>query len=108
MAIQPEKLKDEEARQALMNQADVVFLCLPDQAAREAVELIHNPHTVVIDTSTCLLYTSWMGSGSAPSRGQARRLGAPPEGASPWRQARRRTGKDPPSGRNRGWRGRAG
>ena len=52
MAIQPEKRKDEEARQALMNQADVVFLCLPDQAAREAVELIHNPHTVVIDTST--------------------------------------------------------
>lgn len=52
LSIDPQMRKDEQARRALMNQADVVFLCLPDQAAREAVALIHNPDTVVIDTST--------------------------------------------------------
>ncbi len=40
----PEALrKDPEARKNLMNQADVVFLCLPDQAAIEAAELPTNP-----------------------------------------------------------------
>ncbi len=41
-----------EARKEAMNQADVVFLCLPDDAAREAVGFLENPHTVLIDTST--------------------------------------------------------
>ena len=31
---------------------DVAFLCLPDTAAREAVALIENPHTCIIDAST--------------------------------------------------------
>ena len=44
--------KDPAARADCMNRADVVFLCLPDAAAVEAVELIRNPETVVIDTST--------------------------------------------------------
>ena len=35
-----------------MNAADLVFLCLPDAAAIEAVTLIENPHTKVIDAST--------------------------------------------------------
>jgi N-acetyl-gamma-glutamyl-phosphate reductase len=35
-----------------MNSADVVFLCLPDAAAIEAVKLVTNPDTVVIDAST--------------------------------------------------------
>lgn len=49
----PEALrKDLNARQDIMNQADVVFLCLPDDAAREAVTLVSNPQTAVIDTST--------------------------------------------------------
>ncbi len=49
----PEELrKDPEARKNLMNQADVVFLCLPDQAAIEAAEFPTNPDTVIIDTST--------------------------------------------------------
>lgn len=50
--IDPGKRKEENARRDLMNEADAVFLCLPDQAAREAVGLIENPETVVIDTST--------------------------------------------------------
>ena len=47
-----EKRKDAAARKEALNEADVSFLCLPDEAAREAVSLIENDHTVVIDTST--------------------------------------------------------
>lgn len=39
-------------RKKLMNQADLVFLCLPDQASKEAMTLITNPQTKVIDAST--------------------------------------------------------
>jgi N-acetyl-gamma-glutamyl-phosphate reductase len=52
LKIDPEKRKDASARQELLNAADVVFLCLPDAAAREAVALIDNPRTRVIDAST--------------------------------------------------------
>ncbi len=44
--------KDPAARRAALNAADIAFLCLPDAAAIEAVQMIENPHTVVIDTST--------------------------------------------------------
>ncbi|MCL2569241.1 MAG: N-acetyl-gamma-glutamyl-phosphate reductase [Oscillospiraceae bacterium] len=51
--IIPEALrKDTEARRERLNAADLVFLCLPDVAAREAVGLIENPNTRVIDAST--------------------------------------------------------
>ena len=52
MLISEELRKDEAERKRLMNEADVVFLCLPDDAAREAVKLVENPHTCVIDAST--------------------------------------------------------
>lgn len=49
----PEALrKDNETRKAAMNNADIVFLCLPDEAAKEAVRLVENENTVIIDTST--------------------------------------------------------
>lgn len=49
----PEELrKDKKAREEALNSADIAFLCLPDEAARESVSLIHNDKTVVIDTST--------------------------------------------------------
>ena len=49
----PEALrKDAEARKEKLNSADIVFLCLPDDAAREAVAMIENPAVKVIDTST--------------------------------------------------------
>jgi len=47
-----EKRKDPAARKDALNQADIVFLCLPDDAARESVRLIDNEHTCVIDGST--------------------------------------------------------
>lgn len=49
----PEELrKDSAARKDAINSADIVFLCLPDDAAREAVSFIENKNTAVIDTST--------------------------------------------------------
>jgi len=44
--------KDTEARREMLNSADFVFLCLPDEAAREAVSMITNENVVVIDAST--------------------------------------------------------
>ena len=52
LLIAEEKRKDREERARLMNMADVVFLCLPDDAARDAVTLVTNPHTRIIDAST--------------------------------------------------------
>jgi N-acetyl-gamma-glutamyl-phosphate reductase len=48
----PEKKKDPAERKRLLNESDVSFLCLPDAASREAVGLIDNPNTRVIDSST--------------------------------------------------------
>lgn len=50
--IAPEKRKDVMERKRLINQADIVFLCLPDGAARESVSLVENENVRVIDTST--------------------------------------------------------
>ncbi|MEQ9124144.1 MAG: N-acetyl-gamma-glutamyl-phosphate reductase, partial [Alphaproteobacteria bacterium] len=44
--------KDGQARRDALNAADVAILCLPDDAAREAVTLIESPTTRVIDAST--------------------------------------------------------
>jgi len=47
-----EVLWDVNERRKYINQADIVFLCLPDDAARESVTLIDNDNTRVIDAST--------------------------------------------------------
>ncbi len=52
ITLPEEKRKDIEARKEALNSADIAFLCLPDAAAIEAVALIDNPDTAVIDTST--------------------------------------------------------
>ena len=49
----PEALKkDPAARKDAINNADFVFLCLPDAAAIEAADMVENGHTRVIDAST--------------------------------------------------------
>ncbi|MCL2068836.1 MAG: N-acetyl-gamma-glutamyl-phosphate reductase [Oscillospiraceae bacterium] len=50
--IDPALRKDAAERARIANSADIVFLCLPDAAARESVAGITNPHTRVIDAST--------------------------------------------------------
>jgi N-acetyl-gamma-glutamyl-phosphate reductase len=52
VSIDPAMRKDADARRALLNGADAVILCLPDEAAKEAVSLIENDTVKVIDAST--------------------------------------------------------
>jgi len=52
LKIADELRKDTAEREKFLNAADFVFLCLPDDAAREAVALISSPGTRVIDSST--------------------------------------------------------
>ena len=52
VTIDPEKRKDQVARSNLLNGADIVVLCLPDNAARESVGLITNPAVKVLDASS--------------------------------------------------------
>ena len=50
--LSEENRKDKEARKEAIRQADIVFLCLPDAAAIEAVELAEGSCAKIIDTST--------------------------------------------------------
>ena len=52
LKIDFDKRKDLQERARLLNAADVAFLCLPDAASREAVSLVNNPGTCLIDAST--------------------------------------------------------
>ena len=52
LLIDEDKRKDTAERKKFLNEADLVFLCLPDAAAVEAVSLIENENTRVIDCST--------------------------------------------------------
>jgi len=52
ITLSEEMRKDPVARKEALNSCDIAFLCLPDAAAIEAVEMIDNENVVVIDTST--------------------------------------------------------
>ena len=52
VSLPEEYRKDPAARADALNSAAVSFLCLPDDAAREAVSLVSSPDAVIIDTST--------------------------------------------------------
>lgn len=52
LTLSDEQRKDTAARKQMLNGCDIAFLCLPDDASREAVSLIENPNVVVIDAST--------------------------------------------------------
>lgn len=53
-----ERRRELEARREALNAADLVILCLPDEAAKEAVGLIDNPEVKVIDASTAFRVAS--------------------------------------------------
>ena len=61
LLLLPEALrKDPAARKDALFSADIAFLCLPDDAAREAVALAEGSHVKIIDTSTAhRTHDSW-------------------------------------------------
>lgn len=52
LKIDYDKRRDIKEREKILNEADLVFLCLPDDAARESASLVTNPNTKIIDAST--------------------------------------------------------
>lgn len=52
ISLKDDERKNPGKRKEALNSADVAFLCLPDEAAKESVSLIENENTVVVDTST--------------------------------------------------------
>ncbi len=71
----PEELrKDPIARKEKLNSADVVFLCLPDDASRQAVSMIENKKVKVIDTSTAHRTVSGWTYGFSELSGQKEKI----------------------------------
>lgn len=52
LEIPDQDRKNPKIKKNILNEADIVLLCLPDEASRESVNLIENPQTKVIDSST--------------------------------------------------------
>ena len=75
--------KDARARAEALNASDVAFLCLPDTAAAEAVEMVQNPATVVIDTSTAHRTAAGWTYGFAELSGQREKIAASKRIANP-------------------------
>jgi len=74
LLIDEDKRKDVEERRRLLNAADLAFLCLPDAAAVEAVSLIENDHTRVIDCSTAHRTAEGWGYGFPELHGQREKI----------------------------------
>ncbi len=80
----PEALrKDPAARRDALNAADIAFLCLPDAAAVEAADMVANPNTAVIDTSTAHRVAPGWVYGFAELEGQRARIAASKRVANP-------------------------
>ena len=61
LLIPPEHRRDQRARAEFLNRADLCVLCLPDDAAAEALALLETPQTKVIDTSTVRrVHSEWV------------------------------------------------
>ena len=69
--------KDTSARREALNDADIVFLCLPDDASVEAVKMIDNPRVRVLDTSTAhRVHPDWVYGMPELTPGHAERIAA--------------------------------
>ena len=77
VSIEPSRRKDVEERRRLLNGVDAVILCLPDDAAREAVSLIDNSDVRVIDASTAYRVASdWVYGFAEMTKGQRAKIAA--------------------------------
>ena len=75
LRIAEDKRKDSAERAKFLNAADVAFLCLPDVASREAVSLVNNPNTCIIDASTAFRTSDdWVYGLPELAQGQRERL----------------------------------
>ena len=84
VVILPDEIrKDTEARREALNNADVAFLCLPDAAAIEAVSLVDNPNTAIIDTSTAHRTNPAWAYGFPELKGQREKIAASKRIANP-------------------------
>ena len=82
--VLPEELrKDPAARKDALNSSDVSFLCLPDAAAIEAVAMVENPKSVIIDTSTAHRTASGWEYGFPELAGRRARIAASTRIANP-------------------------
>lgn len=83
LTLTEETRKDISARSDALNSADIAFLCLPDDAARESVSLIQNPNTAVIDTSTAHRVAPEWVYGLPELKGQREKIAASKRVANP-------------------------
>ena len=83
ITLSEEWRKDPAARRDALNSADIAFLCLPDAAAIEAVSMVENPDTAVIDTSTAHRTAAGWVYGFAELSGQRQRVAASKRVANP-------------------------
>ena len=83
LTLTEETRKDLSARSDALNSADIAFLCLPDDAAKESVSLIQNSNTAVIDTSTAHRVSPEWVYGLPELRGQREKIAASKRVANP-------------------------
>ena len=84
LIILPDELrKDDNARKTAINSCDIAFLCLPDAAAIDAVNMIENKNTAVIDTSTAHRTLDGWTYGFAEIKGQREKIAASKRVANP-------------------------
>ena len=63
--------KDIQKKSEIVNQSDLVILCLPDASAKETVSLVKNPTTKIIDASTAhRIHPDWVYGFAEMSQGQ--------------------------------------
>lgn len=77
LSLPHDKRRDEKLRAQMLNQCDIAILCLPDDAAREAVSIIDagDSSTRIIDTSTAhRTHDDWVFGFAEMEKGQAERI----------------------------------